>query len=55
MKNDTGKWQIIDPYIGYFIDIEDLGSDQRFSDASGVMVRFRNGTIVDMSEEHGYR
>lgn len=55
VKNDTGKWQIIDPYIGYLIDIEDLGSDQRFSDASGAIVRFRNGTIVDMSEEHGYR
>jgi len=59
VKNDEGKWQIADPeYITRernLMDIGDLGSDPRFQDASGVIVRFRNGTIVDMSEEHGYR
>jgi len=55
VKNDEGKWQIVDPHIGYFKDIGDLGSDTRFTDATGVIVEFRNGTVVDMSKEHGYR
>jgi hypothetical protein len=55
VENDDGKWQIVDPFIGFFVNVEDLGSDSRFQDASGVIVEFRNGTIVDMSEEHGYR
>ena len=56
--NYNGKWQIVDP--GYItqeqtlMDIGDLGSDLRFSGASGVTVRFRNGTIFDMSVNYGY-
>jgi len=55
VKNGEGKWQIVDPYIGFFVNIEDLGFDPQFQNASGVIVEFRNGTVVDMSEEHGYR
>ena len=53
-----GKWQIVDPdYITNgkpLMNIEDLGSDSRFTKASGVKVLFRNGTVVDMKEEYGY-
>jgi hypothetical protein len=52
------NWKIVDPgYITQgrtFMDIGDLGSDPRFSDASGVTVRFRNGTIIEQSNSHGY-
>lgn len=54
VKNDAGKWQIVDPYIGFFVNIKDLSADIRFQNASGVTVQFRNGTIIDMSKEHGY-
>lgn len=53
-----GSWKIVDSgYITQgqtFMDIGDLGSDPRFSDASGVTVRFRNGTILEFSEDHGF-
>lgn len=58
VKNPEGKWQIVDPdYITQsrsLMDIEELGTDTRFQDATGVEVMYRNGTIMDMSKEHGY-
>ena len=58
IKISEDKWQIVDPdYITNgkpLMNIEDLGSDSRFTKASGVKVLFRNGTVVDMKEEYGY-
>jgi hypothetical protein len=59
VKNKDGKWKIADPtYMTKnrdLMDIEDLAKDTRFSDTIGVIVEYRNGTVVDMSQQHGYK
>lgn len=51
-----GKWLIVDPwYIGSLVEIGNLRTIKpSFQQASGVEVRYRNGTVIDASLEHGY-
>jgi Transglutaminase-like superfamily len=52
----NGTWLIVDPwYIGNLVDIKDLKNlNADFQKASGVEVRYINGTVIDASPEHGY-
>jgi len=52
----NGTWLIIDPwYIGNFVEAQNLRNIKPvFQEASGVEVRYSNGTMVDASREHGY-
>lgn len=55
VKNN-GKWFIIDPwYIGNLVQAQNLKNlKPEFQQASGVRVKYWNGTTVDASLEHGY-
>jgi hypothetical protein len=52
----NGTWLIIDPwYIGNFVEAQNLrNAKSAFQNASGVEVRYQNGTTTDASHEHGY-
>jgi len=52
----NGTWVIVDPwYIGNLVDAKDLrNANSDFQRATGVEVRYRNGTMLDASQEHGY-
>lgn len=52
----NGTWLIVDPwYIGNFVEAQNLRDIKPvFQEASGVEVRYSNGTMVDASREHGY-
>lgn len=53
---ENGNWLIVDPwYIGTLVEIENLrNAKPAFQEASGVEAKYRNGTIIDTSVEHGY-
>lgn len=48
----NGEWVSFDGMLGYLKEIGDLGT--RYSETTGVEVQYPNGTIIDMSAEHGY-
>lgn len=52
--NET--WWMVDPwYIGKLVEVQSLkGIKPAFQNTSGVEVQYRNGTVVDVSLEHGY-
>jgi len=55
VKNGS-QWLIVDPwYIGNLVPIQQLKTfNTDFEKASGVKVLYRNGTILDVSTDHGY-
>ncbi|MFZ7137762.1 MAG: hypothetical protein ACOWW1_05030 [archaeon] len=48
----NGEWVTFDQMLGYLKEIGDLGT--RYIELTGVEVQYQNGTIIDMSAEHGY-
>ena len=52
----NGTWLIIDPwYIGNFVEAHNLKNMRpEFQNATGVIVQYTNGTLIDASQEHGY-
>jgi len=52
----NGTWLIIDPwYIGNFVEVHNLKNIRpEFQNATGVIVQYKNGTLIDASQEHGY-
>jgi hypothetical protein len=53
----NGQWLIVDPwYIGTLVEIKNLRNlKPDFQNATSVEVIQRNGTVVDLGGDYGYR